>query len=97
MLNVKCSFVTHNFCATEVCGNAIIPAHNYFSLSHHTLATSPKKSFLKTIRYEYTNTPTYFSKSKDKYVLHLAAHCIYPAKTRYNIQMSDIHNFRHQK
>ena len=73
---------SHNFYATEVCGNSIIPAHNYFTLFHHAFATSPKKSFLKTIRYEYINTPTYFSKSKDKYVLHLAAHWIYYEKTR---------------
>ena len=75
-------FVTHNFCATDVCGNSIIPSHIYFSLFHHAFAASPKKSFLKTIRYEYINTPTYFSKSKDKYVLHLAAHWIYFVKTR---------------
>ena len=66
------SFVTHNFWATEACGNFIVLAYNFFSLFRHALVNSPKKSFLKTIRYEFVNTPAYFSKSKDKHVLYLA-------------------------
>ena len=66
------SFVSHNFWATEACGNFIVLAYNFFSLFRHALVNSPKKSFLKTIRYEFVNTPAYFSKSKDKHVLYLA-------------------------
>lgn len=66
------SFVTHDFWATEACGNFIVMACNFFSLFRHALVNSPKKSFLKTIRYELINTPAYFSKSKDKHVLYLA-------------------------
>ena len=66
------SFVSHNFWATEACGNFIVMAYNLFSLFRHALINSPKKSFLKTIRYEFINTPAYFSKSKDKHILYLA-------------------------
>lgn len=66
------SFVTHNFWATEACGNFIVLAYNFFSLFRHALINSPRKGFLKTIRYEFINTPAYFSKSKEKHVLYLA-------------------------
>ena len=66
------SFVTHNFWATEACGNFIVLAYNFFSLFRHSLINSPRKGFLKTIRYEFINTPAYFSKSKEKHVLYLA-------------------------
>lgn len=66
------SFVTHNFWASETCGNFIVLAYNFFSLFRHALVNSPKKSFLKTIRYEFVATPAYFSKSKDKHILYLA-------------------------
>ena len=66
------SFVSHKFWATVACGNFIVLAYNFFSLFRHALVNSPKKSFLKTIRYEFVNTPAYFSKSKDKHVLYLA-------------------------
>ena len=66
------SVVTRNFWATEACGNFIVMAYNFFSLFRHALINSPKKSFLKTIRYELVNTPAYFSRSKDRHVLYLA-------------------------
>lgn len=66
------SFVTHNFWASEACGSFIVLAYNFFSLFRHALVNSPKKSFLKTIRYEFIATPAYFSKSKDKHILYLA-------------------------
>lgn len=65
-------FVSHSFWATEACGNFIIMAYNFLSLFRHALINSPKKSFLKTIRYELISTPAYFSKSKDKHILYLA-------------------------
>ena len=64
--------MTHNFWATEACGNFIVLAYKFFSLFRHELVNSPKKSFLKTFRYEFINTPAYFSKSKEKHVLYLA-------------------------
>lgn len=76
------SFVTHNFWVTEACGNFIMLAYNFFSLFRHALVNSPKKSFLKTIRYELINTPAYFAKSKDKHILYLAR----SMKTRYAFQ-----------
>ena len=42
------SFVSHNFWATEACGNLIVLAYNFFSLFRPALVNSPKKSFLKT-------------------------------------------------
>jgi len=66
------SFVTHNFWASEACGSFIVLAYNFFSLFRHALVNSPKKSLLKTIRYEFIATPAYFSKSKDKHILYLA-------------------------
>ena len=66
------SFVTHNFWASEACGSFIVLAYNFFSLFRHALINSPKKSFLKTTRYEFIATPAHFSKSKDKHILYLA-------------------------
>ena len=65
-------FVTHNFWATEACGNFIIMAYNFLSLFRHALINSPVKSFLKTIRYELISIPVYLSKQKDKHILYLA-------------------------
>ena len=65
-------FVSHNFWATEACGNFIIFAYNLFSRFRHALINSPKKQFLKTVRYELLATPAYFAKAKDKHILYLA-------------------------
>ena len=65
-------FVTHNFWATEACGNFIVMAYNFMSLFRHALINSDKKKFLKTIRYELISTPAYLGKTKDKHVLYLA-------------------------
>lgn len=65
-------FVSNNFWATEACGNFIVMAYNFLSLFRHALINSPKKSFLKTIRYELISVPAYFSKTKEKHVLYLA-------------------------
>jgi hypothetical protein len=62
----------HNYRTTETCGYFIVLAYNFFPLFRHALVNSPKKRFLKTIGYEYINTPDYFSKSKDKHILYLA-------------------------
>ena len=62
----------HNYRTTETCGYFIVLAYKFFSLFRHALVNSPKKRFLKTIGYEYINTPDYFSKSKDKHILYLA-------------------------
>ena len=65
-------FVSHNFWATEACGNFIIMAYNFMSLFRHALINSDKKKFLKTIRYELISTPAYLGKKKDKHILYLA-------------------------
>lgn len=68
-------FVSHNFWATEACGNFIIMAYNFMSLFRHALINSNKKQFLKTIRYELLSTPGYLGSSKgtkDKHILYLA-------------------------
>lgn len=68
-------FVSHNFWATEACGNFIIMAYNFMSLFRHALINSDKKQFLKTIRYELLSTPAYLGSSKgtkDKHILYLA-------------------------
>ena len=65
-------FVTHNFWATEACGNFIAIAYNFISLFVHALINSNKKHFLKTIRYELISIPAYWGKSKDKHILYLA-------------------------
>ena len=65
-------FVSHNFWATEACGNFIIMAYNFMSLFRHALINSDKRKFLKTIRYELLDTPAYLGKVKDKHILYLA-------------------------
>lgn len=65
-------FVSHNFWATEACGNFIVMAYNFMSLFRHALINSDKKKFLKTIRYELISTPAYLGKTKDKHILYLA-------------------------
>ena len=65
-------FVSHNFWATEACGNLIVMAYNFMSLFRHALINSDKKKFLKTIRYELISTPAYLGKTKDKHILYLA-------------------------
>lgn len=65
-------FVSNNFWATEAYGNFIVLAYNFLSLFRHALINSPKKSFLKTIRYELLSIPAYLAKSKDKHILYLA-------------------------
>ena len=65
-------FVSHNFWATEACGNFIIMAYNFMSLFRHALINSDKKKFLKTIRYELISTPAYLGKKKDKHIPYLA-------------------------
>ena len=68
-------FVSHNFWATEACGNFIIMAYNFMSLFRHALINSDKKQFLKTIRYELLSTPAYLGSgkgTKDKHILYLA-------------------------
>ena len=65
-------FVSHNFRATEACGNFIVMAYNFMSLFRHALINSDKKKFLKTIRYELICTPAYMGKKKDKHILYLA-------------------------
>lgn len=65
-------FVSHNFWATEACGNFIVMAYNFMSLFRHALINSDKKKFLKTIRYELISTPAYLGKKKDKHILYLA-------------------------
>lgn len=65
-------FVSHNFWATEACGNFIIMAYNFMSLFRHALINSDKRQFLKTIRYELLATPAYLGKVKDKHILYLA-------------------------
>lgn len=65
-------FVTHNFWATEACGNFILMAYNFMSLFRHALMNSDKKKFLKTIRYELISTPAYLGRKKDKHILYLA-------------------------
>ena len=68
-------FVSHNFWATEACGNFIVMAYNFMSLFRHALINSDKKQFLKTIRYELLSTPAYLGtckSAKDKHVLYLA-------------------------
>ena len=65
-------FVSHNFWATEACGNFIVMAYNFMSLFRHALINSDKKKFLKTIWYELISTPAYLGKKKDKYILYLA-------------------------
>lgn len=65
-------FVSHNFRATEACGNFIVMAYNFMSLFRHALINSDKKKFLKTIRYELISTPAYLGKKKDKHILYLA-------------------------
>lgn len=64
-------FVSHNFWATEACGNFIVMAYNFMSLFRHALINSDKKKFLKTIRYELISTPAYLGKKKDKHILYL--------------------------
>ena len=65
-------FVSHNFWATEACGNFIVMAYNFMSLFRNTMINSDKKKFLKTIRYELLSTPAYLGRTKDKHVLYLA-------------------------
>ena len=65
-------FVSHNFWATEACGNFIVMAYNFMSLFRHALINSDKKKFLKTIRYELISIPAYLGKTKDKHILYLA-------------------------
>lgn len=65
-------FVTHNFWATEACGNFIIMAYNFMALFRHALINSQGKKFLKTIRYELISTPAYLGKSKNRHVLYLS-------------------------
>lgn len=65
-------FVSHNFWATEACGNFIVMAYNFMSLFRHALINSGKRQFLKTIRYELLSTPAYLGKIKDKHILYLA-------------------------
>ena len=65
-------FVTHNFWATEACGNFIVMAYNFMSLFRMALINSNRKQFLKTIRYELISTPAYLGKTKDKHILYLA-------------------------
>lgn len=65
-------FVSHNFWATEACGNFIVMAYNFMSLFRHALINSGKRQFLKTIRYELLSTPAYWGKIKDKHILYLA-------------------------
>lgn len=65
-------FVSHNFWATDACGNFIVLAYNFMSLFRHALINSDKKQFLKTIRYELIATPAYLGKTKDKHILYLA-------------------------
>ena len=65
-------FVSHNFWATEACGNFIVMAYNFMSLFRNTMINSDKKRFLKTIRYELLSTPAYLGRTKDKHVLYLA-------------------------
>ena len=65
-------FVSNNFWATEACGYFIVLAYNFLSLFRHALINSPKKSFLKTIRYEFLSIPAYLANSKDKHILYLA-------------------------
>lgn len=65
-------FVSHNFWATEACGNFIVMAYNFMSLFRHALINSNKKQFLKTIRYELISTPAYLGRTKDKHILYLA-------------------------
>lgn len=65
-------FVTHDFWATEACGNFIVMAYNFMSLFRHALINSDKKKFLKTIRYELISIPAYLGKTKDKHILYLA-------------------------
>lgn len=65
-------FVSHNFWATEACGNFIVLAYNFMSLFRHTLICADKKQFLKTIRYELIAVPAYMSVKKDKHILYLA-------------------------
>lgn len=52
-------FVSHNFWATEACGNFIIMAYNFMLLFRHALINFDKRPFLKTIRYELLATPAY--------------------------------------
>ena len=65
-------FVSHNFWATEACGNFIVMAYNFMSLFRHALINSNKKQFLRTIRYELLSTPAYLGRNKDKHILYLA-------------------------
>ena len=65
-------FVSHNFWATEACGNFIVMAYNFMSLFRHVLINSDKKKFLKTIRYELISTPAYLGRTKNKHILYLA-------------------------
>lgn len=58
-------FVSHNFWATEACGNFIIMAYNFMLLFRHALINFDKRQFLKTIRYELLATPAYLGKIKD--------------------------------
>ena len=61
-------FVSHNFWATEACGNFIIMEYNLMSLFRHALINSEKKHFLKTIRYELLSTPAYLGRTKGKHI-----------------------------
>ena len=65
-------FVSQNFWATEACSNFIVLAYNFLSLFRHTFINSPKKKFLKTIRYGLLATSAYFMSHKDKHILYLA-------------------------
>jgi len=65
-------FVVHDFWATEACGNFIVMAYNFLSLFRHALINSPKRKFLKTIRYELISIPAYIKKKDDRNILYLA-------------------------
>jgi len=62
----------HDFWATEACGNFIVMAYNFLSLFRHALINSPKRKFLKTIRYELISIPAYIKKKDDRNILYLA-------------------------
>lgn len=68
-------FVSHNFWATEACGNFIVMAYNFMSLFRHALINSDKKQFLRTIRYEPLSIPAYLGTNEcyeEKHTLYLA-------------------------
>ncbi|NMA75318.1 MAG: transposase, partial [Bacteroidales bacterium] len=65
-------FVLKDFWASEAAMNFIIMAYNLISLFRHTLINSPKKPFLKTIRYKLFAIPGYITSHAKGKTLKLA-------------------------